>query len=261
MFAARILWQVSAPNFLSKTLWGTDDFIGGQSGTHHWRVQGHWRRGRKTFRPGRRGRRLQLQQGQRTRHAGGADARSTAPVSKLSKPTSAATPTIKSWWSSPSPAWVGWTLSFPTPVSGTRDDLPVEKMSEKQWDDMIRVNLTSVYSLIHFSVPHMIKQKSGKIIPISSTAGQRGESFIPITAHPKAASSASPRDWPANLPGITFLLIPCAPGWVATDMSNAVLESKAGQKMVAAAIPLGRPATAEEIAGPSCFWPPTWPTS
>ena len=54
------------------------------------------------------------------------------------------------------------------------EDLPIEKMTEKQWDDMIRINLKSVYSIIHFTVPHMIKQKSGKIIPISSTAGQRG---------------------------------------------------------------------------------------
>src|SRR5215469_4530486 len=58
-----------------------------------------------------------------------------------------------------------------------QDDLPIEKMSEKQWDDMVRVNLKSVYSAIHFAVPQMIKQKGGKIIPISSTAGQRGESF------------------------------------------------------------------------------------
>src|SRR5262249_24277353 len=39
------------------------------------------------------------------------------------------------------------------------DDLPIEKMSEKQWDEMMRVNLKSVYSLIHFAVPQMIKQK------------------------------------------------------------------------------------------------------
>jgi 3-oxoacyl-[acyl-carrier protein] reductase len=44
-----------------------------------------------------------------------------------------------------------------------------------------------------------------------------------------------------------------APGWVATDMSNAVLSSKAGQKMVASAIALGRVATPEEIAGPMLF--------
>src|SRR5215469_12409783 len=57
------------------------------------------------------------------------------------------------------------------------DDLPIENMTEKQWDGMMRINLKSVYSVIHFAVPQMIKQKSGKIIPISSTAGQRGESF------------------------------------------------------------------------------------
>src|SRR5712691_5660929 len=57
------------------------------------------------------------------------------------------------------------------------EDLPIEKMTEPQWDDMVRVNLKSVYSIIHFAVPHMIKQKSGRIIAISSTAGQRGEAF------------------------------------------------------------------------------------
>src|SRR5205814_4388100 len=57
------------------------------------------------------------------------------------------------------------------------DDLPIEKMTEKQWDEMMQVNLKSVYSVIHFSVPQMIKQKSGKIIPIASTAVQRGEAI------------------------------------------------------------------------------------
>src|SRR6266851_10337874 len=35
-----------------------------------------------------------------------------------------------------------------------REDAPIEKMTEKQWDDMIRINLKSVYSFIHFTVPH-----------------------------------------------------------------------------------------------------------
>src|SRR5436309_9425751 len=35
------------------------------------------------------------------------------------------------------------------------EDLPIEKMTEKQWDDMIRINLKSVYSIIRFSVPQM----------------------------------------------------------------------------------------------------------
>src|ERR1700676_112538 len=49
------------------------------------------------------------------------------------------------------------------------EDLPIEKMTEKQWDDMMRVNLKSVYSIIHFAVPQIIKQKGGKIFPMRRT--------------------------------------------------------------------------------------------
>ena len=56
-------------------------------------------------------------------------------------------------------------------------DAPIDKMTEREWDDMMRVNLKSVYSVIHYTVPHMIAQKGGKIVAISSTAGQRGEAF------------------------------------------------------------------------------------
>ena len=133
------------------------------------------------------------------------------------------------------------------------DDLPIEKMSEKQWDDMIRVNLTSVYSVIHFAVPQMIKQKSGKIIPVSSTAGQRGESLHTHYGASKGGIISLTKGLASELARHNILVNSVAPGWVATDMSNAVLDSKAGQKMVAAAIPLGRAATAEEVAGPILF--------
>jgi 3-oxoacyl-[acyl-carrier protein] reductase len=133
------------------------------------------------------------------------------------------------------------------------DDLPIEKMSEKQWGDMIRVNLTSVYSIIHFAVPQMIKQKSGKIIPISSTAGQRGESLHTHYGASKGGIISLTKGLASELARHNILVNSVAPGWVATDMSNAVLDSKAGQKMVAAAIPLGRAATAEEVAGPILF--------
>src|SRR5690348_10963416 len=56
-------------------------------------------------------------------------------------------------------------------------DIAIENMSEQQWDEMMRVNLKSVYSTIHHAVPHMIAQKSGKIVAVSSTAGQRGEAM------------------------------------------------------------------------------------
>src|ERR1700722_1340337 len=133
------------------------------------------------------------------------------------------------------------------------EDLPIEKMTEKQWEEMIRVNLKSVYSLIHFAVPHMIKQRSGKIIPITSTAAQRGESFHTHYGASKGAVVSLVKGLSTELARHNILVNSIAPGWVATDMSNPVLETKVAQKMAQAAIPLGRPATAEEIAGPILF--------
>ena len=133
------------------------------------------------------------------------------------------------------------------------DDQPIEKMTEKQWDEMIRINLKSVYSVIHFASAHMIKQKSGKIIPISSTAGQRGESFHTHYGATKGAVIAFTKGLATELAPHGILVNSVAPGWVATDMSNPVLDTKAGQKMAASAIPLGRAATAEEVAGPILF--------
>jgi 3-oxoacyl-[acyl-carrier protein] reductase len=133
------------------------------------------------------------------------------------------------------------------------DELPIDKMSEKQWDEMMEVNLTSVYSIIHFAVPQMIKQKGGKIIPISSTAGQRGESFHTHYGAAKGAIISFTKGLATELARHSILVNCVAPGWVATDMSNDVLNSKAGQKMAATTIPLGRAGTAEEIAGPILF--------
>lgn len=133
------------------------------------------------------------------------------------------------------------------------EDLPIEEMTEKQWDDMMRINLKSVYSIIHFAVPQMIKQKSGKIITISSTAGQRGESFHTHYGASKGGIISLTKGLSTELArhGVTVNCV--APGWVATDMSNPVLDTKAGKKMAASVIPLGRAATAEEVAGPILF--------
>jgi len=134
-----------------------------------------------------------------------------------------------------------------------QDDLPIEKMTELQWDDMIRINLKSVYSIIHFAVPQMIKQKSGKIIPITSTAAQRGECFHTHYGAAKGGVISLVKGLSTELARHNILVNSVAPGWVATDMSNPVLDTKAGRKAITSAIPLGRPATSEEIAGPILF--------
>ena len=133
------------------------------------------------------------------------------------------------------------------------EDIPIEQMTERQWDDMIRANLKSVYSLVHFAVPSMIAQRSGRIIALSSTAGQRGEAFHAHYAASKGGIISFVKGLSTELARHNILVNCVAPGWVGTDMSNPVLDTKAGRKFALAQIPLGRVATAEEVAGPILF--------
>lgn len=133
------------------------------------------------------------------------------------------------------------------------DDAPIEKLTERQWDEMIDANLKSVYSVTHFAAAQMIKQRSGRIIAISSTAGQRGEAFHTHYAATKGAIISFVKGLATELARHNILVNCVAPGWVDTDMSRPVLNTKAGRKFAVGAIPLGRPGTAQEIAGPILF--------
>jgi len=132
-------------------------------------------------------------------------------------------------------------------------DAPIEEMSERQWDEMMRVNLKSVYAVIHFTVPHMIAQRGGRIIALSSTAGQRGESFHTHYGASKGAVISLVKGLSTELAPHNILVNCVAPGWVDTDMSASVLRDKKLVKGAVATIPLKRAATAEEIAGPILF--------
>jgi 3-oxoacyl-[acyl-carrier protein] reductase len=132
-------------------------------------------------------------------------------------------------------------------------DAPIEKLTEREWDEMMRVNLKSVYSVIHFAASHMIAQRSGRIVAISSTAGQRGEALHTHYGASKGAIISFVKGLATELAPHNILVNCVAPGWVDTDMSAAVLRSKNGLKWASAAIPLNRPAKAEEIAGPILF--------
>jgi 3-oxoacyl-[acyl-carrier protein] reductase len=132
-------------------------------------------------------------------------------------------------------------------------EAPIEKLSESEWDEMMRVNLKSVYAVIHYAVPHMIAQRSGRIVAISSTAGQRGEALHTHYGASKGAIISFVKGLATELAQHNILVNCVAPGWVDTDMSASVLRTKSGLKWASAAIPLKRPATAEEIAGPILF--------
>jgi 3-oxoacyl-[acyl-carrier protein] reductase len=133
------------------------------------------------------------------------------------------------------------------------ESAPIEKLTEHEWDEMLRVNLKSVYAVIHFAAARMIAQRSGRIIAISSTAGQRGEAFHAHYAASKGAVISMVKGLSTELAPHNILVNCVAPGWVDTDMSKPVLSTKAGAKFATSQIPLGRVATPEELAGPILF--------
>jgi len=132
-------------------------------------------------------------------------------------------------------------------------DAPIEAITEREWDEMMRINLKSVYAVIHFAVPHMIAQHGGRIVALSSTAGQRGEAFHTHYGATKGAVISLVKGLSTELARHNILVNCVAPGWVDTDMSASVLKTKAGLKSAVAPIPLKRVAKPEEIAGPILF--------
>jgi 3-oxoacyl-[acyl-carrier protein] reductase len=130
---------------------------------------------------------------------------------------------------------------------------PIEKMTEQQWDEMIAVNLKGVYTLAHYVVPRMIRQKCGKIIVVSSTAGQRGEAFHTHYAASKGGLISFVKGLSTELAGHGILVNCIAPGWVETDMSTPVIKNRREYKQELSVIPLRRFASPEEIALPVLF--------
>ena len=133
------------------------------------------------------------------------------------------------------------------------DPLPIEKMSERDWDEMMAVNLKGVYTVIRQAVPHMIRQKSGNIIVVSSTAGQRGEAFHSHYGASKGGVISLVKGLATELAPHRILVNCVAPGWVDTDMSVPVLSKPQEARRISAGIPLGRVGRPEEIAMPILF--------
>lgn len=130
---------------------------------------------------------------------------------------------------------------------------PIEKMAEKQWDRTMAVNLKGVYSVIHQAVRPMKRRRSGRIIVISSTAGQRGEAFHGDYAASKGGLISLVKGLSAELAPDGILVNCVAPGWVETDMCTPVLNNPGEYRKALQPIPLGRFARPEEIALPILF--------
>jgi 3-oxoacyl-[acyl-carrier protein] reductase len=129
---------------------------------------------------------------------------------------------------------------------------PIDSPFNDVLTETIETNLYGCYWVIKAVVPHMITQKSGSIINIASTAGQRGEAYHSSYASTKGALISLTKSLAVELAPHNIRVNCVAPGWVLTDMSRDALEEDREGSIVVK-IPLGRVGTPEELAGPILF--------
>jgi 3-oxoacyl-[acyl-carrier protein] reductase len=140
------------------------------------------------------------------------------------------------------------------------NDAPIARMDEAQWRRTLAVNLDSVFGLVQAAVGQMEAQgrgadgaPAGHIVLISSTAGQRGEAYHADYAVTKGAVISLTKSLSTELAPKGILVNCVAPGWVDTEMSADALKDAERGAQIAAGIPVGRAASAREIAGPVLF--------
>jgi 3-oxoacyl-[acyl-carrier protein] reductase len=141
--------------------------------------------------------------------------------------------------------------------AGIWTEAAIDEMSDDILEKTIDINIKGCFYTTTAAVPHMKRQKSGNIIFIASTAGQRGEARHSHYAASKGALISLTKSLATELAEHGIRVNCVAPGWVDTDMSHPTIVSPDGPKHISL-IPLGRAADANEIARPIVFMASDW---
>jgi 3-oxoacyl-[acyl-carrier protein] reductase len=136
--------------------------------------------------------------------------------------------------------------------AGISKDNLLLRMSPEQFEDVIKVNLTGVFNMTKQVIKPMMKAKSGSIINMSSVIGEMGNAGQSSYAASKAGVIGFTKSVAKELGSRNIRCNAIAPGFVETDMTNYLKEGEAADKYKAG-IPLGRFASAEDIANTTLF--------
>lgn len=132
----------------------------------------------------------------------------------------------------------------------TRDGL-LMRMKDSDWDDVININLKGVYLMTKAVSKIMMKQRSGKIVNMTSVVGVTGNAGQANYSASKAGVIGFTKTCAKELASRGITVNAIAPGFIHTDMTD-VLPDKVKDAMVHA-IPLGRMAEPEEVANVAAF--------
>ena len=127
----------------------------------------------------------------------------------------------------------------------TRDNILL-RMKEDEWEDIINTNLSSIYKMSKSVLRGMIKQRSGRIISVTSVVGVMGNAGQSNYGASKAGiigfTKSLARE--VGVRGITVNAV--APGFIETDMTDSLPDDQ--KEVLAAQIPMGRLGNVNEVA-------------
>lgn len=134
--------------------------------------------------------------------------------------------------------------------AGTCDMIPTADLTEESWHKVVDVNLEAVVFMTKYVVPHMIEQKSGRIINIASMYGLRASVTGPIPGYwaSKGAIPQLTRGWAWEFAPYNITVNAIAPGFFLTELMPGSDDTY--QQLVDALIPLKRIGHPEEMVWP-----------
>lgn len=136
--------------------------------------------------------------------------------------------------------------------AGISKDNLLLRMSPEQFEEVIQVNLNSVFYMTKQVIKPMMKARSGAIINMSSVIGEMGNAGQSSYAASKAGVIGFTKSVAKELGSRNIRCNAIAPGFVETDMTSYLKEGEGAEKYKAG-IPLGRFASAEDIANVTLF--------
>lgn len=132
----------------------------------------------------------------------------------------------------------------------TRDNL-LMRMKEQEWDDVIDTNLKGVFNCIQKVTPQMLKQRSGRIINLSSVVGAVGNPGQINYVATKSGVIGITKTAARELASRNITVNAVAPGFIVSDMTNAFIDEL--KETMKTQIPLGRFGEDKDIANTVAF--------
>ncbi len=136
--------------------------------------------------------------------------------------------------------------------AGISKDNLLLRMTPEQWNDVIGINLDSVFNMTKQVIRPMMKAKKGSIINMSSIIGIRGNAGQASYAASKAGVIGFTKSVALELGSRNIRCNAIAPGFIETDMTNYLKEGEAAAEFLKK-IPLGRFGSGEEVADVTLF--------